>query len=106
MGLRSSAALPCSASSLLLRHDEDSAARPPALKCTMANGLDTYGDEVMWGRWVRLAVLAILVVVAASVVADAAGAVGPHQSVPIGTAVLAQPPVFSVPAPKIGRAHV
>ncbi len=98
MGLCSSAALPCSASSLFLRHDEDSAARPPALKCTMANGLDTYGDEVMWGRWVRLAVLAILVVVAASVVADAAGAVGPHQSVPIGTAVLAQPPVFSVPA--------
>ena len=53
----------------------------------------------MWGRWARLAVLAIFVVAIVSVGADAARATGPRQSVPLGTAVLAQPPVFSVPAP-------
>ena len=78
--------------------------RLPASKGRMANCRQAYGDEVMWGRWVRLAALAILVVVAVSSGIDAASAVGPAQSVPIGTAVLAQPPAFSVSVSTTDRA--
>ena len=71
---------------------------PNCLEGQAANSVNQYADDVMWGRWMRLAVLAVVVVVTVSVGADAARAVGPPRSVPLGTAVLAQPTVFSVTA--------